>query len=154
MAYDAATVANRFIELADGEGKALTPMQIVKLAYIAHGFSLGLYGRSLIDEPVQAWKYGPVIPSLYRRTKRYGRAPVTEPVKPRSIFRSQEELDERDRAVIDEVYKKYGAFTGPQLSYLTHRRGTPWAQTYDPDVYGSDIDNALIQMHYATILAQ
>lgn len=154
MACDAATVANRFIELAGDEGKALTPMQLVKLTYIAHGFSLGLYGKGLIDEAVQAWKYGPVIPSLYRRTKRYGRAPVIEPVKQRSIFRSPEELTDRDRAVIDEVYKKYGGLTGPQLSYLTHRRGTPWAQTYDPDVYGSDIDNALIEMHYATILAQ
>ena len=74
MPYDAATVANRFIELAESDsGRRLTPMQLIKLTYIAHGFSLAIKNRPLLDESVEAWRYGPVIPSLYRKLKSYGR---------------------------------------------------------------------------------
>lgn len=151
MAYDASTVANRFIELAAVQNKKLTPMQLIKLSYIAHGFSLGIHKRPLLDESVEAWKYGPVVPSLYKRLKKYGSGPVTEQVKVWG-FGSPETLADEDRQLIDAVYEKYGALSGVQLSHLTHRPGTPWAETYEPNVYGADIDNAVIRTHYATLL--
>lgn len=152
MAYDASTVANRFIELAAAQNKKLTPMQLIKLSYIAHGFSLAIHKRPLLDESVQAWKYGPVIPSLYKRLKRYGSSAVTEQVKVWG-FGTPEQLADDDRQLIDAVYEKYGTLSGVQLSHLTHRPGTPWAETYEPNVYGADIDNAVIRTHYATLLS-
>lgn len=153
MAYDAATVANRFIELANQKGKKLTPMQLIKLSYIAHGFSLAIYKRPLLDESVEAWKYGPVVPSLYKRLKKYGSSAVTDPVSAWSFGRS-EKLDSEDRELVDLVFKKYGHFTGIQLSHLTHRPGTPWAETYEPNAYSVDIDDSVIRTHYATILSR
>lgn len=153
MAYDAATVANRFIKLAAENGKTLTPMQLIKLSYIAHGFSLAIFKRPLLDESVEAWRYGPVIPSLYKRLKKYGSGPVGEEVSSWS-FRGVETLDVDDRQLIDMVFEKYGKFTGTQLSHLTHRPGTPWAETYEPNVMGADIDDAVIRTHYATLLAK
>jgi uncharacterized phage-associated protein len=151
VAYDASTVANRFIELATSNGRKLTPMQLIKLCYIAHGFSLAINKRPLLGESVEAWKYGPVIPSLYRRLKKYGSAPVTEQV-PHGHFRPSERLDGDDQQLIDLVFQKYGHFNGIQLSHLTHRPGTPWAETYEPNSYGADIDDAVIRTHYATML--
>lgn len=153
MAYDAATVANRLIELAATQNKKLTPMQLIKLSYIAHGFSLAIHKRPLLDESVEAWKYGPVVPSLYKRLKKHGSAPVGEPVSVWS-FGSGEKLEAEDRDLIDLVFSKYGHFTGSQLSHLTHRPGTPWAETYEPNAYGVDIDNAVIRTHYATLLSR
>lgn len=153
MAYDAAIVANRFIELARQKGEKLTPMQLIKLSYIAHGFSLAILKRPLLDESVEAWKYGPVIPSLYKRLKKYGSGPVVDAVSAWS-FRDAEKLDEEDRQLIDMVFDKYGKFTGVQLSHLTHRPGTPWAETYEPNVMGADIDDAVIRTHYATLLTR
>ena len=37
MSYPAKAVANYFIEIANCEGKQLSPMKIQKLAYFAHG---------------------------------------------------------------------------------------------------------------------
>jgi uncharacterized phage-associated protein len=153
MAYDAATVANRFIELAAAQNKKLTPMQLIKLSYIAHGFSLAIQKRPLIDEAVEAWKYGPVIPSLYKRLKKYGSSSVAEPVSVWS-FGEAEKLADDDRQLVDLVYGKYGHFTGVQLSHLTHRPGTPWAETYEPNTYSVDIDDAVIRTHYATLLSR
>src|SRR5437870_2146380 len=42
--HDSRTVANHFLRLAREKGDFLTPMQVLKLVYIAHGWMLGLYG--------------------------------------------------------------------------------------------------------------
>ncbi len=152
--YDAATIANRFIELAESQGRKLTPMQLIKLAYIAHGFSLAINKRPLLRESVEAWRYGPVVPSLYRRLKKFGSDPVTEPIPPTFRGLRVETLDEEDRELLDLVFEKYGKFSGVQLSHLTHRPGTPWAEAYVPDEYGLDIDDSVIRTHYATLLSK
>lgn len=45
-------------------------MQVIKMAHIAHGYSLAIHNEPLVDEAVEAWKYGPVVPSLYYRAKK------------------------------------------------------------------------------------
>ena len=74
--YDSGTVANHFLRLARQQGKSLTPMQLLKLVYIAHGWSLGLYGLPLVRDEIQAWQYGPVIPNLYNRIRNYRSLPI------------------------------------------------------------------------------
>ena len=78
MAYEAKAIANYFLEKAKAEGNSLTPMQVQKLVYFAHGWYLGLFGEPLIKESVQAWSYGPVIPSLYQEFKRFGNQGIDE----------------------------------------------------------------------------
>src|SRR5713226_3390078 len=73
-------VANELIRLASEDGKSLTPLQIIKLTYIAHGWMLGLYQRPLVVDQIEAWKYGPVIPDLYHAMKDYGSGYVTRPL--------------------------------------------------------------------------
>lgn len=152
MAYNPTTIANRFIELAADAGKRLTPMQLNKLTYIAHGFSLGLYDRPLIDDHVEAWRYGPVVPGLYRRLKKFGSQPVTEKVTGLFGRDRDEELSIQDDDLVKAVFEKYGSLTGAQLSFLTHKRGTPWDRAYQPDLYGIEISNAQIGQHYADLL--
>lgn len=152
--YDAATIANRFIELAEQVGKKLTPMQLIKLSYIAHGFSLAIFRRPLLAESVEAWRYGPVIPSLYRRLKKYGSNDVSGPITQMFSSFSGDGLEQDDASLIEAVYKKYGSLNGIQLSHLTHRKGTPWDITYRPDEYGSEIDNDVIESHYAAMLSK
>lgn len=152
--YSATTVANRFIELASNNNKEFTPMQLIKLSYIAHGFSLAILKRPLLKESVEAWRYGPVIPSLYRKLKPFGSKPVTSPIASAFMGLKSESLDDEDRSLIDAIYDKYGHLTAFQLSNLTHRPGTPWAEAYEPDEYGTTLDDAQIRVHYATLLSK
>ena len=141
--YDSVTVANRFLELAKDRGATLTPMQLLKLVYLAHGWHLGLYGVPLIREDVQAWQYGPVIPKLYRAIKNFRSHPVVGP-----LHGGEETLDEVADDTVEQVYSIYGRLTGPALSRLTHAPGSPWAETYVPGSFGLDISNDLIEEHY------
>ena len=49
-----------------------TPMHIIKLVYLSHGWMLGLHDTPLLWEPVEAWQYGPVVPSVYHLYKGWG----------------------------------------------------------------------------------
>ena len=126
-----------------------TPMHVLKLVYISHGWTLGLYGRSLINEPAEAWRYGPVVPSVYHRYKSFRGDPITtEPVDRSDAF------DEEQRDVIEQVHEVYGDFTAAQLSALTHKPGTPWDITYREYGVGVIIRNELIRDYYERLAEQ
>lgn len=141
-------IAERILELAKAQGRTLTPMQLLKLVYICHGFSLGLFGRPLTLHNAEAWKFGPVIPELYHAIKQYKSSPV-ESVAPCAVERT--EFDENDSKLIETVYNKYGKLTGVQLSRLTHTKGSPWSKTWTGNS-GRDISNDLIEEHYREII--
>ena len=142
MAYSAIKIANRLREMSGG---TLTPLQMLKLVYIAHGWSFAKFNKPLINEDVRAWQYGPVIPQLYRAINKYKANPITEVIAgdydKSSIF-------SEDETLIRAVYDTYGKFSGGQLSSLTHREGSPWHQIwYKPDQNGI-ITQDIIANHY------
>ncbi|HEX8380936.1 MAG TPA: type II toxin-antitoxin system antitoxin SocA domain-containing protein [Allosphingosinicella sp.] len=139
------TVANRFLALAEEREDALTPMQLLKLVYIAHGWMLGIYGRPLIKDRVEAWQYGPVIPALYKQLREYRGAPVTKSL-PEPF--GAKGLDEAEDDVVRQVYDAYGSRTGMSLSRLTHSKGSPWDMVYQPGTFGEVIPTDLIEDHY------
>jgi uncharacterized phage-associated protein len=146
--YSAIDVANAFFELAKKDGVPLTNMQLQKLVYIAHGWSLALYDTGLFEEEVQAWEWGPVIPKLYNKLKKYGAGFVTEPI-PNAESSYDGGLSEL--ALIKRVWAAYGKFSGPKLSAITHIDGTPWSQVWHSRPY-EEISPELIRQHYRKLL--
>lgn len=140
---DARIVANRFLELAREQGRSLTPMQVLKLVYIAHGWMLGLNARPLIDQSVEAWQYGPVVRDVYNGVRGYGRAPIQ-----RDIAAPAGALDPLEEDMIQQVFGLYGAMGGIQLSNITHMPDTPWAKTYAHGAFGTVIPDGVIADHY------
>ena len=143
--YDALTIADEILKIAKAKGKALTPMQLMKLTYIAHGWALALLKRDLFPNRIEAWKYGPVIPDLYQATKSYGRNEI--PLHAIGDV-NETKVDPQTKAFLSSVFDTYGSFTGIQLSALTHKSGTPWAQVFRPNVMGISIPDDLIKRHY------
>lgn len=147
--HNSLTIANRFLALAEDGGDTLTPMQVLKLVYIAHGWMYGLYGRPLIRDEIQAWQYGPVIPRLYDAVRGFKDQPVRGPLK----CSDMERLSAAEESIIRQVYENYGKMSGPALSRLTHKAGTPWDITYRPGSFGLVISSDLIESHYRNLAA-
>jgi len=81
MAYPAKSIANELLSLAHTRGISdVTPMKLQKLVYYAHGWWFGATGEPLIEEQIEAWQYGPVVPSLYEATKNFGNQSITTPL--------------------------------------------------------------------------
>ena len=145
---DARAVANILIRLGIKRSKLRDPLQLIKLTYLCHGWMLGLYQRPLLAQPVEAWKYGPVIPDVYHGLKRYGK----KPVKTVQDFPG-DDFDDLEDDLIGEVFDTYSDFTGIQLSQLTHARGTPWHQVWHQRRRNSIIPNDLIEEHFSELAA-
>jgi uncharacterized phage-associated protein len=148
MAYDARSVANAILEMAAADGKRLTNMQMQKLVYISHGYTLAMQKEPLLYQGVYAWQYGPVIPDLYEALKQYGAGYVEEPIPElfEGVNPNSPEMD-----IIRSVWKAYGKFSGPKLSEITHRGQTPWSVVWKERPYGL-IHNELIAQHYEQLL--
>lgn len=151
MQHDARSVANELIRRALDDGRPITPLQVQKLVYYCHAWMLGLYGQPLLKQRIEAWRYGPAVRDIYDSLRQYGRDPVTQPIQhPDGSF------DEREVDLINQVWEKYGHLSGPELSNMTHRIGTPWHQVWDGrrrSWWGksSTVSNNLIREHYARI---
>ena len=147
----------------------MTPMKLQKLLYFAQGWYLAIQDKPLFSETVEAWKYGPVVPTIYRELRKYGSKPIEGRAKDiREDFLdldiSSEPLlyapnvpsDDKDtRKFLEKIYDVYGKFTGSKLSAMSHVKGGPWHKTvaeYEPDIpLGLDISFTDLKAHFKNL---
>ncbi len=155
-------VANEFIDLAEINPGVdnLTNLKLVKLMYISQGLSLAFFDKPLFDEGIEAWMYGPVVPSIYYEFKRFGRGKIED----KSVEFDFEDLifgdgkietpsltDENAKKVVELTWKWYKDIPAGKLIELTHSKGTPWSLTYNTG-QNRIIDNKLIKEYYKKFL--
>ena len=153
MLYTPKSLANYFLDLAKASGQSISPMKLQKLVYYAHGWYAGYTGEPLIDEQVEAWQYGPVIPSLYHEFKRFGAGDITGKAMDFEGIELREVPVPADAGILkflDSVWKNYGQFTGVKLSEMTHAPEGPWDQTWKrvAGMRGADIPFECIAKHF------
>ncbi|MBB3692495.1 Panacea domain-containing protein [Sphingomonas sp. BK580] len=144
MPYSAAKIANEMLAIARERGEELSPLKLLKLVYIAHGWAFPLLEEQLLDEQPQAWQYGPVVPSLYRAISGYRAGPVTRPIPDHD----PQQLSADEHALIRSVYDTYSRYSAVQLSNLTHLPGSPWYEAWNERGRNAVIGNDRISEHY------
>lgn len=128
MAYSAMQVANAFIQKAiDEKIPALTPMKLQKLMFFAQSWYLRVNGCRLINDEFVRWKYGPVIQSVYYEFARNGGGVINKFAKDFCGEDVAYQLETTDDLFLDKVIATYGAFSGWQLSDMTHDKDGAWA---------------------------
>ncbi|MCI4238483.1 SocA family protein [Dickeya dianthicola] len=165
MACSAISVANSLIKKAKERGiKDLTPMKLQKLVYFAHAWMLAIDERPLINETVKAWKFGPVIDSVYHEFKTYGAKNIdsfgTEfdliDIDDNSgvpdvgfITPYVDRSDTKAHSVMDAILDTYGDKSATFLSNLTHALDSAWSITRKEHNDGSQrgfvIDDEIIK---------
>jgi len=153
MRSNAISLANYFVDRAVSEQVDIFQLGLMKRVYVTHGFCLAIYDKSALDprfDVVEAWKYGPVIPSVYHSFKHHGKNPIKE----KSVIidvelptyeintKIPELTDVEVKEVADMVWLRYFNFSDKRMVELTHRQGTPWSMSYQegktceiPDLY-------------------
>lgn len=125
--YTGLDIANFFVQLAcDLQDGSMDNLKVNKMVYYAQAWSIAKNKRLLFDEDIQAWDYGPVIPSVYHAYKSCGKNSIAEP---------QEHFDEsrlsaEDLELLIDVYQTYGKYTGRALIDMTHSPDEPWKHVY------------------------
>ena len=140
MKDNALSVANYFIDLARNDNMEIKPLRLIKLVYIAHGHMLAMLGRSVLDprfDTVEAWKYGPVVPSVYHSFKYFRNNPITDKTVLITCddngipdFQEPRLTDVEAQKVCGYVWNRYKNYTDNELVTLLHRKGSPWETVY------------------------
>lgn len=156
-------VANRIIHLGKQHNTPPTQMKLQKLMYFAHGWHLALYDEPLVDQEFHAWKYGPVIPSVYHEFKSFGMLGIDQPATiltslPSGGFGWFEPSIQNVKIalpLLDKIWEVFGSYSGKQLSEMTHINGSPWKTIFDREGESKNahIPNDLIKSYFKGLMS-
>lgn len=125
--YSALDIADFFIQLAISQNdNSMDNLKINKMLFFAQGHMLAITGKPLFSEDIEAWDYGPVVPSVYKAFKCCGKNQIESPCEEFS----ESDLDPKTLNILIDVFMKYGQYTGIALKDMTHKKGTPWDIVY------------------------
>jgi uncharacterized phage-associated protein len=167
--YTPGAVANWLIAKAKETNTPLDHMQLQKLIYFAHGKYLAKYGRALVNEPAEAWQFGPVFPSVYHEYKKFGAGTIPLGINgmmrelgvsgenPSELVFTVNTISHEDvqtNTMLEDVWQIYSQKTGKELSDMTHKKhkDNPWLISRkvmtDAQLQKIDIPNMLIAQYF------
>lgn len=130
---DAPLIANAIISWCNKYQKPIDNLKLQKLLYLVQGLSLAIIGERAFNEPIEAWRYGPVVRSVYQQAKIYRDQQITKTLPTSS---SPRQISGDLKAVINLAMTRYADLTGPQLIEVTHNahvypEAKPWVESFD-----------------------
>ncbi len=142
MGYSAIAIANFFIDKSLKTGIQLTDMMLQKMVFFAHAVYMKTRHEPLIDDAIIAMQHGPVIMSLYRMLKKYGRNPVTQQIVVavpsddewfdwQSAIPSVQANDTERRAFLENAWGRLSKMTARELRKASHAKGGAWYRTVE-----------------------
>lgn len=132
--------ANYVLELAESEGMSLDPITLQKILYYCQCWSLH-DGQRLFDDPVEAWKNGPVVRCVWKAYS--GSSVIRKADSPRYFELAHDQMD-----LIQGVWEMLKKSHGFTLSRQTHKPDTAWSKARGeiPETAPSDRELALGDM--------
>ena len=127
--YSSKTIANYFIDNCE----QISLIKLIKLIYFSHGWYLAIFNKPLIDECIQAGKYGVEIETIKKEfIREFGgkefitRKAIEYNYTPTINFEDKETID-----FLNKIIEVYNKLTAIQLSNLSHFNGSPWKKIYN-----------------------
>ncbi len=147
--YTAGNVAKYIIYLAsqpfvgdNNEREGITNLKLQKVLYFVQAYSLSKLGKSLFTDKIEAWEYGPVVPSVYRKYKEKKSDPIISE-------EDKSSLSEEDKEIVQKVWNTFGGYSASRLVDITHAH-TPWKQASKSTI--KLISDKALKEYYAPLL--
>jgi uncharacterized phage-associated protein len=132
-------------------GKEITNLVLQKVLYYIKGLSSLFVGISIIPEPCEAWKFGPVFPDVYEKYKEFGKQEIIINVSYEDVAQM---LTESEKKITDYVLDTIGIYNAWFLKDLTHME-EPWIEARyrlgDNDASRNRMDNERITDYFIRI---
>ena len=120
-----------------------------KILYYVKAISKIFEGESFILEPCEAWKFGPVFPSVYEKYREFGKQEIKLNLSKDYI---SELLSEEEKTVTDFVMNTFGIYNAWFLKDLTHLE-EPWIVARkglaEDDASRNQMDEEIISNYFA-----
>src|SRR3990167_5226316 len=113
--HSASDVAKWFIAKAAESGDLTTHLKVQKLLYYGEAWSQALTGEELLQEDLQAWAHGPVVPEVFREYRDYGWNALPVPAE-NEVPKFDAEVED----VLNQVFDTYGDLPAKTLEHMSH----------------------------------
>lgn len=146
---NALSVSRELIGFAEKDlgagGELLTNLKLQKLLYYVQGYHLAIFDEPLFDEKIEAWMYGPVVPSVYEFFKSSGSNGLTSSsIVDVAAFSNQDSLD-----LVFQIYNMFKSFSAIGLMEKTHQED-PWVRAL-PHGRGTEIKIESLKKYFKKI---
>ncbi len=125
--YTAGNIAKYLIYLAsqelvgdNQEREGITNLKLQKVLYFVQAYYLAKLGKPIFSDNLEAWEYGPVVPSVYRKYKSNGSNPIISE-------EDKSSLTEEDKSIIKSIWNTFGGYSASRLVDITHAHA-PWKE--------------------------
>ena len=145
-------VAKYILSLVD----ECTHLKLEKLVYLCYADYLCTTGKRLFEDKIFAYKFGPVIDSVYKKYRIYGKDSIDEEeVMPKRKY----SRSARSRILFSEdgitkmvsilsTLQKYGSWDANSLVTLTHKDGAPWRHC-DSSLSDQEMKDDIIKKYHS-----
>ncbi|HJG38009.1 Panacea domain-containing protein [Enorma phocaeensis] len=126
--------AARFmVNLCINDGQPISNLQLQKILYFCQLESYRRSDAPLFSDDFEAWRYGPVIPSVYRLFSIFGGLGINRKVKEHGS------LSNGERELVQSVTRRLRGLRPWELVAKTHSSGSPWDIIYGDGSGAGDV---------------
>lgn len=124
-------IANLILDWSDERGQKIGPTKLQKLLFFCHSDHLIRFGKPLVDENFEAWRHGPVVPSVFKAFRHLADKIITERATQFDPLSGEEnipmpQLSPEQLDCVSRSLDRYTPYSAGALSLLSHRRGGAW----------------------------
>ena len=136
--HSASDVARYILTYCRKLGRKLDNLHLQKILYFVWADYYTKTKQRLFLDRIEAWHYGPVVPSVYRQYSHYVASYI-------NMF---DEIELRDAHIdfINGSIKKYSAIHVSILIKMSHEDGTPWSKCHS-NGYSNPIPFEMIEAY-------
>ena len=127
IVYSALTIAQYIIEYCNDTGRTISNLKLQKILYFVQAEFLVSKGVVCFHDRIEAWDFGPVVPSVYHHYRVYGSASI--PYVSASVCG---QIYDADKEKIEGIVEECADFSSTALVRITHRQD-PWIKAYRPN---------------------
>ena len=132
--YDPRAVANLVLQARQSIGLETRHIELQKLVFFCHEAVLLKLRRRLVRGYFEAWRFGPVHPTIYKAFKKYGSGRILDSAQAVDIRTGQStriaEIAEQEiRIVIYHTVSSLAHLSAAQLVDRSHLPGGAWERT-------------------------
>jgi uncharacterized phage-associated protein len=106
-------------------------MKLQKMLYFLYRDYLKKTETPLFAERFSAWKYGPVLESVYYTFQKYGSQGITQyGGYPSTVYSAKEDDNSQLKDLLNNLWEKCRPYNGIYLSQLTHKPECAWYKAW------------------------
>lgn len=134
-----------FKEEADEQGveaSDVTPLKLQKLLYYCQGYALALTGKPLFGDEIEAWRFGPVVPVIYKQYK-----DLKDYCVPLADITEKPHIGAVAEGIARIVKLDKGIYSAAALVNMTHSEN-PWKDIYLAPYHNETITNEALLSYF------